>query len=104
MVTISTIREQVAQAGEGVSRVVTFTRQRPTLLGRIVSTLLALAIGLLAVILVVPFLLLALLVVAGVVLYVRLKLWLAGARAPNGPLDGRRNVRVRAGSQGTADT
>ncbi|MEI7656917.1 MAG: hypothetical protein WCK33_02500 [Phycisphaerae bacterium] len=65
-----------------------------TLAGRILSFILALAIIVLVLVLIVPILVLALLAGLAFVLVGAVRSLFAKARADNGLLDGRRNVRV----------
>ncbi len=82
------------QAGTGAHRAVRFASDQPSWLVRAAAWAVMLAIGLVAFVVVLPILILAfaLFAVLALVGWVRFKL--AGARSPNGPLDGRRNVRV----------
>ncbi|MEQ8768880.1 MAG: hypothetical protein RIB60_00070 [Phycisphaerales bacterium] len=86
------------QAGTGANRAVRFASDQPSWLVRAAAWAVMLAIGLIALLLIVPILVLAfaLFAVLALVGWVRLKL--AGTRSPGGvgagPRDGRRNVRV----------
>ncbi len=73
---------------------VTFARRQPGWLTRAAAWALVVAFTALAVVLIVPVLLIALVVFAvlAVVGWARFKL--AGARSPDSPMGGRRNVRV----------
>jgi heme A synthase len=88
--TTTTIHTFTTRAG----RAAQFVQTRPTLLGRILATVVAVAILAVLLVVLVPFAL-ALLVLGTLLwLYVRISLLFRRAQAPNGMLDGRRNVRV----------
>lgn len=99
MIRVTTIREAVGSAQEGVGRAFAYSTSRSTFLERLAFSVLAVAgtIFVLMVIIPVVLFLVVFVIVAGLLGYLWLKVrtWLARAKQPNGALDGRRNVRVR---------
>lgn len=99
MFRVTTIRETADSAREGVGRAFAYSSSRTTLLERLAFGLLTVAGTILVLAIVIPVIVLMVVFigVAGVLGYcwLRVRTWLVRARQPNGPLDGRRNVRVR---------
>lgn len=84
----------VTDAAGRVRRVTTVVAQHPSPFARLG---LALVVGLafiITMVLLVPAILIGAVILSLFLIAHKLKLALAGAKAPNGPLDGRRNVRV----------
>lgn len=90
MFTVTTIRTFSSSAG----RAAEFVHTRPTLLGRILAAVVAVAVMAVLVVLLLPFALLLLVLGMILWLYARVASFFRRAQAPNGILDGRRNVRV----------
>lgn len=94
MVTVSSIRERVEQVGGGFAHTIGVTNSRPSLLARLVWAVALLLGGVLVLVVVVPLAIFGLVLTGVIFAYGLIRVWLGGARSPNGVLDGRRNVRV----------
>ncbi len=94
VVTITSIRERVEQVGGGFAHTIGVTTSRPSLLARLIWAVALLIGGVLILVIVVPLAIFGLILTGVIFGYGLFRAWLTGARAPNGPLDGRRNVRV----------
>lgn len=81
-------------AGDSVRRVFVFAGQRPDLLTRIVTLAAVLALFTIALIILVPFLVIAAVVVGFLWVSAQVRAVFGRAHAPGGVLDRRRNVRV----------
>ncbi len=103
MIRVTTIREAVGSAQEGVGRAFAYSTTRSTFLERLAFSVLAVAGTILVLMVIIPVVLFLVVfaIVAGVLGYLWLKAraWLVRATQPNGALDGRRNVRVREPSE-----
>lgn len=90
MFTVTTIREQAGKAG----RVVTAIRRQPSWVARAALTAAALAMAAVVLLLVIPAVVLFVIVFAIGAAVARVGSFFRRQHAPNGMLDGRRNVRV----------
>lgn len=81
-------------AGDSVRRVFVFAGQRPGFPARILMLAVVLALLAIALIVLVPFLVIATVIVGFLWVFTRIRALFGRARAPGGALDQRRNVRV----------
>lgn len=81
-------------AGDGVRRVFFYAGRRPSLISRILALAIVLAIVTIALLILIPFIVIAAVALAIGWFFGAVRELFMGARGPNGPLDQRRNVRV----------
>jgi hypothetical protein len=95
MMRIVTIRETVHSAQARAGRAFAYTNSRGSFFQRLALGVLLLAGAILVLAIVIPVILILLAIGILGYLWLRVKVWFHRSRQPHGPLNGRRNVKVR---------